>query len=104
MHVIANRQRLGWGSWLDVLADAPNKSAILEQPTDIPHVWSPEFIRLLHEVPAVFDGSAKDLSGGALYWFDSAKPVDNPWFKEKILGDLTTHAKCADMNSLMFLR
>ena len=104
MHVLGNRQRLGWGSWMDVIATAPSRQATLELIEDVPQVWEPAFSRLLHSVESIFDGSAKDLSGGALYWFDSSKEVTNPWFKEKILGDLTTHAKCADMNSLMFLR
>ena len=104
MGVLANRQRLGWGSWMDIIADAPAKSAVLEQPSDVPHVWDPEFTRLLHVVEGVFDSSATDLSNGALYWLDSSKPVTNPWFKEKILGQLDIHKKCADMNSLMFLR
>ena len=104
MNVIANRVKLGWGTWIDVLAEAPLKCAVLEQPADIPHVWSPEFTRLLHIVDGVFDSSTKDLSNGALYWFDSSKPVTNEWFKEKIVGELAIHKKCADMNSLLFLR
>jgi hypothetical protein len=102
MHVIANRVRVGWGGWLDVLADVPNKSATIEQPEGTPQVWGQEFSRLLHSVESIFDGSAKDLSNGAVYFADLAKPVTNPWFSERILGDLTTHRKVADMNSLTF--
>lgn len=101
MHVMSNRVKAGWGNWMDVLSSAPSRSATMEQPTDIPHIWSPEFTRLLHSVEGAFDGSSKDLSNGAMYFCDSNK-VDNPWFKEKILGNLSVHRKVADMNSLMF--
>jgi hypothetical protein len=101
MSVIANRVRAGWGTWLDVLAQAPSRSATLEQPTGIPDIWSPGMVRLLHAVEGIYEGSAKDLSHGAMYFADSTK-IDNPWFKDKILGDLSTHRKVADMNALMF--
>jgi len=103
MSCLANRQKLGWGTWLEILEDVPNKCSTLEQPTGIPQIWEPNFVRLLHEVEAIFD-SSKDYSNGALYWFDSAKEVTNPWFKEKILGDMETHRKVGDMNSLIYLR
>ena len=103
MCCLANRQRLGWGTWLDVIEDVPNKCATIVQPIGVPQIWEPNFVRLLHEVESIFD-SSKDYSNGALYWFDSAKEVTNPWFKEKILGDLETHKKVGDMNSMMFFR
>lgn len=103
MSCIANRQRLGWGTWLDVIDDVPSKCATIEQPTGVPQVWEPGFVRLLHEVEAIYD-SSKDYSNGALYWFDSSKEVTNTWFKEKILGDMETHKKVGDMNSLIFMR
>jgi hypothetical protein len=104
MGVIANRVKLGWGNWMEVIADIPAKSATIEQPEGTPQIWSAEFNRLLHEVESVYDSSGKDLSCGALYWFDSSKPVTNEWFKLKVLGDLDTHKRIAEMNSLVFLR
>lgn len=101
MSCLANRQRLGWGSWLEILNSIPKYSATIEQPTGTPVIWEPAFIRLLHEVEAVADGS-KDFSNGAVYWFDSAEPVTNPWFKEKILDE--HRSRVSDMNSLMFFK
>jgi antibiotic biosynthesis monooxygenase (ABM) superfamily enzyme len=103
MSCLANRQKLGWGSWIDVISNVDKYSATLEQPKDWPSIWEPQFVRLLHECESIHDGS-QDYAKGAVYWFDSAKPVDNPWFKEKILDHLEVHPKVGDMNSLIFLR
>lgn len=103
MSCLANRQRLGWGSWVEVIESIPKYSATIEQPLGYPSVWEPNFVRLLHEVESISDGS-KDYANGAVYWFDSSKPITNPWFSEKILGDSQAHPKTGDMNSLMLFR
>jgi hypothetical protein len=103
MSCLANRQRLGWGNWLEVIEGMPKYSATVEQPVGFPQVWEPNFVRLLHEVESIYDGS-KDYANGAVYWFDSSKPVDNTWFQEKILNDKEAHPKVGDMNSLMLFR
>ena len=101
---IVNRQRLGWGQWFDVLAAIPKFSALLEQPNrDVfPDVWEPNFIKLLHAVPAFMDGSMPDPAFGGLYWADT-KHITNPWFKEKILGS-PLHTACANQNSFTVFR
>ena len=103
MSCLANRQKAGWGTWLDIFEDIPKYAATIEQPTGIPSIWEPAFVRLLHEVEAIFDGS-KDYANGATYWLDSAKPVTNPWFKEKLLDNKESHPVIGNMNSLMLLR
>lgn len=103
MSCLANRQRLGWGSWLDIIDGIPAKAATIEQPEGTPSVWEPNFVRLLHEVEAIFDGS-KDYANGAVYWADTSQPITNEWFQEKILNNLVSHPKVADMNSLMLFR
>jgi hypothetical protein len=100
---LANRQRLGWGNWLDIIDSIPKYSATIEQPGGFPLVYEPNFMRLLQEVPSMYDGS-KDYAKGAVYWLDSAKPITNPWFTEKIIGDANAHPKIGDMNSLMLFR
>jgi hypothetical protein len=100
MSVLANRQKVGWGSWGEVIHNIPKYSATIEQPTDVPLIWAPDFTRLLHEVEAIYAGSM-DYSKGGMYWLDSSQAVTNPWFKERILSNLDIHAKVADMNSLM---
>lgn len=102
MSVLANRQKRGWGTWLAVLDDAPNKAGTLGTPLEIPNLWDPNFTRLLHEVESIYDGSM-DHAKGALYYCDSTK-VDNPWFQDKILGHLDEHPKIGQMDTLMLFQ
>lgn len=102
MSCIANRVRLGWGGWLDVLDRVPLFSAQIEQPGGTPSIWEPTFVRLLHEVEAIYDGSA-DYSKGATYWCDLRR-VETDFFKNKILTDPQNHPRIADMNTLTLFR
>lgn len=102
MSVLANRFRLGWGGWLTVIDNIPKFSAQVEQPTGTPVIWEPGFVKLLHEVEGIYDGTM-DYAKGALYWCDTRR-VDNPWFKEKILGDLEKHPRIGEMNTLALFR
>jgi hypothetical protein len=107
MSVIANRVRTGWGSWLDVISRVPVFMAENElPPLNFPSVWEGSFVKLLHAVDGVFDGSATDLSKGAIYWGDLGH-IERNWFLEKIIrarkSDGTPeHQRVADMNSLSF--
>jgi hypothetical protein len=109
MSTLANRVRAGWGSWLDVIERVPNFMAENElPPLKYPGVWEGNFVKLLHVVDGVFDGSALDLSKGALYWGDLNK-IERPWFRDKIVDavnaeGLRQHPRVADMNSLAFFR
>lgn len=98
MSCIMNRVRLGWGNVLDVLDRIPNFAATTELPTGTPSIWEPNFVRLLHEVEGIYDGTV-DHSNGALYWCDTRK-VETQFFKEKILGDSQTHHRVMEMNTL----
>lgn len=111
MQTLANRVRIGWGSWLKVIDTvslfmAENEIPRLEHPS----VWEPSFVKLLHKVDGVFDGSIPDLSKGALYWGDLAK-IERPWFLEKIVQaktlnfegvEVPAHSRVACMNGLNF--
>lgn len=99
MSVIANRQKRGWAPWLDLIQDAPNKAGSTETCQDNPNPWDPNFVRLLHEVEAIYDGSS-DPAKGALYYCDSTK-IDNEWFRERILGMPDEHARIGGMDTLM---
>lgn len=103
MSCIANRVRLGWGSWLEVLDRIPQYSAQNEIPTGTPSIWEPNFVRLLHEVEGIFDGSGQDYSKGAVYWADLRR-VERDWFKDKILSQPEQHPRVVDMNSLALFR
>lgn len=98
MSCLANRFRLGWGGWLEVIDNIPKFAAITEMPTGTPSIWEPQFVRLLHEVEAIYDGTM-DYSKGALYWCDT-RHIETTFFKEKILGDNAVHKRIGEMNTL----
>lgn len=103
MSCLSNKFKLGGGTWMEIILNAYKTMATDPNTTDIPQVYAPEWVKLSHEVESVFDGS-KDYSKGALYWANLAEPITNEWFKLRILGDLETHKKVCDLNSLTFFR
>lgn len=116
MHTVANRVRCGWGSWLDVITNIPKYMAENEMPVlKFPSVWEPSFVKLLHVVDGIYDGSVVDKSNGALYWGDLTR-IERPWFKDLIAAvndpvasdgsdlSLRSHPIVANLNSLTFFR
>lgn len=85
MQAIANRVRLGWSSWLQAIDRIPLHMAENAIP-DLQHpsIWEPNFVKLLHVVDGVFDGSIPDKSKGGVYWGDLAH-IEREWFLEKIV-------------------
>lgn len=102
MSCLANRTRLGWGNWLEVIDRIPAYSATIEQPTGTPSIWEPSFVRLLHEVEGIYSGQ-QDYAKGGVYWCD-LRHVETDFFKEKILGNPAQHPRVADMNSFAVFR
>jgi hypothetical protein len=102
MSCLANRVRLGWGTWLDVLDRIPQFSAQKEQPTGTPSIWEPGFVRLLHEVEPIYDGSAEYAKGGT-YWADLRR-IETDFFRQNILAKADQHPRVCEMNSLAIFR
>ena len=102
MDVIMNRVRAGWGNVANVIHDFHKTAANEVLEYEVPHIWEPNFVRLLHEVDSCFDGS-KDGSKGALYFCDTALPISE-WFKEHILDEKEIHPCIGNMNSIMLFR
>jgi hypothetical protein len=98
--VLANRQKAGWGTWLDVIQNIPKYAATLDQPTGFPTAWNRDFLRILTEIDSVVDGTAKDGTNGGLFWAD-LNNVTNEWFLEEICRKKT---RCGDMGSLVFFK
>ena len=109
MHVIANRVRLGWGAWLQVIDRIPLYMAEFEMPPmEHPSIWEPAFVKLLHVVEGIYDGSVPDLSKGALYFAD-LNHIERPWFKELISAQnpetgLRQHPSVSNINGLTFFK
>ena len=115
MHALANRVRLGWGSWLRILDTVPEYMALNELPPLVhPAIWEPTFIKLLSAVDGIFDGSASDMTRGAhsenktgALYFGALNKIERPWFKNLIsaINPVTgqrIHQRIADMNCLSF--
>jgi hypothetical protein len=113
MSVFMNRVKCGWGNHLDVMTKVLPFAAENELPPLIyPGVWDGNFVKLLHVVTGVFDGSIADMSKGSLYFADLNK-IERPWFQEKIVDPIKEdgptagqrqHPIVANINSLSFFR
>lgn len=93
-HAIANRQRAGWGEWLDVIDRIPLFSArnLEEQPGGQPSLADPNFIRLLQEIDGIYDASREDPTHGSLYWGDMSE-ITRDWFKQEIVAKPDVHPR-----------
>lgn len=100
MSCMMNRVRLGWGSVSEVIASAPKYAAEESLPVIMPSIWDQNFIRILTEVEGIYDGSAKDLSCGGIYFCDLRR-IERPWFLDEIIRS-GNYAPVANMNSLTF--
>ncbi len=113
MSALANRVRKGWGSWLHVLQGVPDFMAENEMPPLVYpiNVWDSNFVKLLHAVEGIYDGSAQDLTKGALFFADLTK-IERGWFQEHIISamdfgmnaELRLHPIVSNMNSLTFFK
>jgi hypothetical protein len=102
MSCIMNRVKRGHGTLLEVIDRIPLYAAEHEVPTGTPIVWEPTFLKLLHSVEGIFDGTL-DTAKGGIYWADLRK-IETTFFKEKILGNPDEHPRIVDMNSFSVFR
>lgn len=107
MQTLANRVRCGWGSWLQIIDGVPKFMAENEMPK-LEHgsIWQPEFVKLLHAVEGIHNGSVQDLTHGALYFAD-LNHIERPWFMDKIIqardeDGVPQHKRVTDMGSFCF--
>lgn len=103
MNTLANRFKRGWGGWATILEGIPKYSAEFAQPARSlwPDIWDPNFVRMLHAIDGVFDGSTPDISKGATYWCDLRR-VETDFFKEKIMGQPGQYMRVVQQNTLCF--
>jgi hypothetical protein len=87
---------------LEVLDRTPYFAAETEQPTGTPVPWEPSFIRLLHEVEAIYEGTM-DYAKGGLYFCDLRR-IETAFFRDKILDDKESHPRVVDMNTLVVFK
>jgi hypothetical protein len=93
---------------MEVIERIPKFAAIKEMPTGNPEIWDASFVRLLHEVDAIYDGSKNYASFkthegttvDGLYWCDS-RFIETDYFRDKILGQPETHKRIGEMGTLL---
>lgn len=103
-HVLANRAKGGWGSWLNVIERIPAFSANNEDeqpPAAFPDLFDPNVVNLLRDIDGIYDGTAQDLSGGGYYWADLSN-VTRDWFKVNIVGSPAEHPRVGSCFPLTF--
>lgn len=99
MSCLSNRVKKGWGTLPQILSGISKFSAVSELPElVVPSIWDAAFVRLLHEVEAIYDGSV-DYAKGAVYWADTRR-IDTPFFLDKILPNKDDHPCVVEMNTL----
>jgi hypothetical protein len=110
MSALANRFRAGFGSWMQILENIPMYMAENEiPPLKLDTVWNASFTKLLHAVEGVYDGSAQDMTKGALYWGELNK-IERSWFQSRIIDSLSEatglrqHPMVSNLNSLSFFK
>lgn len=97
MHVIKNRQKSGWGSYLHIL-DTMGKWEGSPAPTPThPDLWNRNFLRLLNEVDSIMDDTRRDPTGGGLYFADTTK-ITSDWFLQHVARN-PEKVRCGDINS-----
>lgn len=110
MSVLANRQRCGWGTWMDIINGVDRYAAHPYITEGTPELWDPNFTRLLQEVDLIYSGAMNYAIGAknrtekesALYWADTRR-MGSEFFQNKIVGN-PEHARIVEMNTLALFR
>lgn len=102
LHVLKNRQKAGWGTYLHILDTVEKWHAAPPKTTQHPDVWDRRFLALWNEIDSICDDTKRDTTNGALFWGDLTD-VQSDWFLEKVCRN-PERVRCADMSSLTFFR
>jgi hypothetical protein len=98
---LANRVRSGMGTWEQVLNSAGQYEQNGEVVShDLPNIWDAGFLAICQGIDDVYSGRGRDLSCGALFYCDTAKPM-NEFFAENVLRNPGLQ-RCMQHNSLIF--
>lgn len=88
---LANRVRLGWGTWSYVLSSMAKYSAYDAPTLLLPDPGDPTFTKLLPSIDAIYDNTFEDLVKGGVFWCDlgalSASRMVNSWFETNVMSN-----------------
>lgn len=99
---LANRVRLGWGSWHRVLDTWQQyRASRLPRRMALPEPGDPRFLQLLPSIDAIYDNSFEDLVKAGIFWADAAELADpSDFFREHVLNG-SEHNRVAQSASLI---
>lgn len=100
LHVLKNRQKAGWGSYLHILDTVDKWHAAPPKTTVHPDIWDRRFLTLWNEIDGICDDTRRDPTNGALYWGDTTD-IQSEWFMTHVARN-PEKQRCADMSSLTF--
>jgi hypothetical protein len=102
--VLRNRVFKGWGDWLEVVSTAAAKCANEAEATEPANLRSGNVRVLLNRIDEVYTrAEAEDITGGALFYVDPARPV-LPWFRAEVLDKAEEHARVAHIGPVWFYK
>jgi len=89
------------GSWKEIFENAHKYSATIEQPGGFPDTYDKNFIKILSEIDPIYEGTAKDIVEGAIFFGDTTN-ITNNWFLENISRNTANHNRTANTSTLTF--
>jgi hypothetical protein len=103
VHVLRNRVMAGWGDWTEVVQRAPEKRAHSSFAL-MPNLRTANVRNFLAHVDEVYTRVAsEDMTGGALFYFDSNK-IPLKWFKDEVIERPDDHPRCAQCGPVWFYK
>lgn len=105
---LANRVRLGWGSWSEVFSriytpgpHAMTRTRILDRlmVRQSPNIADPRFTQMLAHVDRIYDNTAEDLAKGGTYWADLQQVVFDRRFEKSIMQNPTEHPRTSQQGT-----
>lgn len=101
VHVLRNRVMKGWGDWTEVVQRAPEKRAHVYTPS-IPNLRTNNIRSFLARVDDIYTrADLSDMTGGALFYFDSnQQPLE--WFRKEVIERPDDHARVAQCGPVWF--
>jgi hypothetical protein len=103
LHVLRNRVMAGWGDWTEVVERAPEKRAHVYIPST-PNLRTSNIRAFLMRVDDIYTrADVTDMTGGALFYFDSnQEPLK--WFRTEVIERPDDHPRVASCGSVWFYK
>jgi hypothetical protein len=103
VHVLRNRVMAGWGDWTEVVQRAPEKRAHVYT-SSIPNLRTGNVRSFLARVDDIYTKvDMTDMTGGALFYFDSNQ-TPLPWFKTEVIARPDDHPRVAQCGPVWFYK